>query len=118
MGMRSHSERTVLNSGEDELESCGHAWYYCVSRRWGDMFSIEYQKLLHARSMNNRGALLDSKECGCFFCIRLYSPEIITQWINDETARCAFCGVDAVIPESCEYELTESLLLAMKEYWF
>ena len=73
------------------------------------MFSIEYQKLLHARSMNNRGALLDSKECGCFFCIRLYSPEIITQWINDETARCAFCGVDAVIPEMLTAEARKQL---------
>ena len=58
------------------------------------MFTDEYQKMLHARSMNNRGA------------------------INDETAKCAFCGVDAVIPESYDYELSDSLLLAMKEYWF
>jgi len=26
--------------------------------------------------------------------------------------------VDAVIPESSDYELSDSLLLAMKEYWF
>lgn len=82
------------------------------------MFTDEYQKMLRARSMNNRGALLDSKECGCFFCVKMYNPEKITEWINDETAKCAFCGVDAVIPESYDYELSDSLLLAMKEYWF
>ncbi len=82
------------------------------------MFTDDYQKMLHARSMNNRGALLDSKECGCFFCIRIYDPKRITTWIHEETAKCAFCGVDAVIPESCDYELDETLLLAMKEYWF
>ena len=82
------------------------------------MFTDEYQKMLHARSMNNRGALLDSRECGCFFCIKMYNPEKITEWISDETAKCAFCGVDAVIPESYDYELSDSLLLAMKEYWF
>ena len=82
------------------------------------MFNEKYQKMLHARSTNNRGALLDSGECGCFFCIRIYNPEKISEWINDETAKCAFCGVDAVIPESCDYELSDSLLLEMKEFWF
>lgn len=82
------------------------------------MFTDEFQKMLRARSMNNRGALLDSKECGCFFCMKMYNPEKIMEWINDETAKCAFCGVDAVIPENNEYELSGSLLLAMKEYWF
>ena len=49
---------------------------------------------------------------------KMYNPEKITEWINDETAKCAFCGVDAVIPESYDYEFSDSLLLAMKEYWF
>lgn len=38
------------------------------------MFTEDYQKMLRARSMNNRGALLDSKECGCFFCLKLFDP--------------------------------------------
>lgn len=74
--------------------------------------------MLRSRSMNNRGALLDSRQCGCFFCLKLYDPALITAWLNEETARCPYCNVDAVIPESCDYELDESLLLAMKEYWF
>ena len=82
------------------------------------MFTENYQKMLHARSMNNRGALLDSKECGCFFCLKIFNPAQITSWLNDETALCPYCNVDAVIPESCDYELDDSLLLAMKEYWF
>ena len=82
------------------------------------MFTDEYQKMLHARSMNNRGALLDSRERGCFFCIKLFTPDKITEWVNEETARCPFCNVDSVIPESHDYELDEILLLAMKEYWF
>ena len=82
------------------------------------MFTESYQKMLHARSMNNRGALLDSRQCGCFFCLKLYDPASITDWIREETAICPYCGVDAVIPESYDYELDDSLLLAMKEYWF
>ena len=82
------------------------------------MSTEEYQKMLRARSMNNRGALLDSKECGCFFCLKMYTPDRIQDWLNEETAKCPYCNVDAVIPESYEYELDDSLLLAMKEYWF
>ena len=82
------------------------------------MFTDDYQKMLHARSMNNRGALPDSRDCGCFFCIKLFSSHKITDWINEETARCPFCNVDSVILESYDYELDEVLLLAMKEYWF
>jgi len=59
------------------------------------MFTDEYQKMLHARSMNNRGALLDSRECGCFFCIKMFTPDKITDWINEETARCPFCTASA-----------------------
>lgn len=82
------------------------------------MFTPEYQKMLHARSMNNRGALLDSRQCGCFFCLKIYDPARITAWKNEETACCPYCSVDAVIPESYDYDLDDSLLLAMKEYWF
>ena len=81
-------------------------------------FTEEYQKILRARSMNNRGALLDSRECGCFFCLKMFKPDQIIKWIHEETALCPFCGVDAVIPESCDYKLDDSLLLAMKEFWF
>ena len=82
------------------------------------MFTENYQKMLRARSMNNRGALLDAKECGCFFCLKIFNPVQISRWLNEETALCPYCNVDAVIPESCDYELDDSLLLAMKEYWF
>ena len=82
------------------------------------MFTEDYQKMLRARSMNNRGALLDSRQCGCFFCLKMYKPDQITRWLHEETALCPYCNVDAVIPESTDYELDDSLLLAMKEYWF
>lgn len=37
--------------------------------------------------------------------------------MNDMDGR-EYTTVDSVIPESCDYELDEVLLLAMKEYWF
>lgn len=50
------------------------------------MFTENYQKMLRARSMNNRGALLDAKECGCFFCLKIFNPVQICRWLNEETA--------------------------------
>ena len=82
------------------------------------MFNEKYQKMLHARSSNNRGALLDSRQCGCFFCLKIYDPSDISDWLNEETALCPYCNVDSVIPESYDYDLSDSLLLEMKEYWF
>ena len=82
------------------------------------MFSSDYQNMLHARSHYNRGAVLDSKKCGCFFCLRIYEPALIDRWINEDTAVCPFCNVDSVLPESDDYELDDLLLLEMKEYWF
>ena len=78
----------------------------------------ELSKNALGRSMNNRGALLDSKECGCFFCLKIYDPTQITTWLNEETALCPYCNVDAVIPESYDYQLDDSLLLAMKKTGF
>ena len=82
------------------------------------MNAADYQRMLHTRCSNKRGALLDSRQCGCFFCLKIYDPVNITNWLNDETALCPYCNVDAVIPESDDYLLEDSLLLAMKEYWF
>ena len=44
---------------------------------------------------------------------------MIDRWIDDEsTAICPYCAVDAVMPQSDDYELDDALLLRMKEYWF
>jgi hypothetical protein len=35
-----------------------------------------------------------------------------------KTALCPVCGIDAVLPDSIEYEITEKLLKAMQEKYF
>ena len=75
--------------------------------------------MLRARSMLNRGAVLDSEECGCFFCLHMFKPGDVENWGEDgQTARCPYCGVDSVLPQSTDYDLDDKLLLRMKEYWF
>lgn len=74
----------------------------------------------HAYTINHRAQLLHDKKCGCFYCLNIFSPAEITNWIEDPggTAICPYCGIDAVIGESSGYTITEEFLQKMHEYWF
>lgn len=75
----------------------------------------------HKFSINNRSTILKDKKCGCFYCIKIFPPKEITEWIEDkidDTAICPYCGIDSVICESSRFPITEEFLLEMKKYWF
>ena len=74
----------------------------------------------HKHSMNNRKALQRDSKCGCFYCLNIYSPKEIREWIRDSsgTALCPYCGIDAVISESSGYPITKEFLGEMKKKWF
>ena len=38
----------------------------------------------HAYSMNNEPMLRKDKKCGCFYCLRIFDPSEIEEWIEDE----------------------------------
>lgn len=64
---------------------------------------------------NNRLAISDDTDCGCFFCISIYKGKEITDWADKgETALCPNCGVDSLIPN----ETDEEYLTKMCEKWF
>lgn len=79
-------------------------------------------KLEHAHTFctNNRESLLKDSLCGCFYCLEIYSPKKIQDWIDegDKTALCAHCGIDSVIGESSGYPITKEFLTEMQKYWF
>ncbi|MDO4649441.1 MAG: cytoplasmic protein, partial [Eubacteriales bacterium] len=66
----------------------------------------------HAYSSNHKDQLLTDKKCGCFFCIEIFSPKEIREWIEDTiaTAICPYCGVDSVIGECSGFLITEEFL--------
>lgn len=75
----------------------------------------------HKFSANHREMLEKDKKCGCFFCLQIYDPAEIKNWIHcdrGDTALCPYCGIDAVIGESSGYTITEEFLQEMKSYWF
>ena len=71
-------------------------------------------------SINNKPPLLNDKKCGCFYCLKIFSPLEIEEWLEDEegTALCPYCRIDSVIGESSGYPITEEFLSEMHKYWF
>ena len=74
----------------------------------------------HKFSSNHKKALLNDHKCGCFFCLEIFDPKEITNWIDDTegTAVCPYCKVDSVIGESSGYPITKEFLSKMNLYWF
>lgn len=78
----------------------------------------------HQYSSGHRKQVLQSKLCGCFYCLEIFSPREIEEWIdNDEagigqTALCPKCGVDSIIGSEAGFPLTREFLQVMHDYWF
>jgi len=79
----------------------------------------------HKFSNNHMEQLKKDKVCGCFYCLKIFTPKEIDNWIisNNEcdrlgTAICPYCGMDSVIGESSGYPITKDFLQKMQEHWF
>lgn len=70
-------------------------------------------------AMHNRPQVERAENCGCFHCLKIFPPSAVKEWTdNDDTAICPHCGVDAVLPESFDFKLTEDILRKLNTYWF
>lgn len=79
----------------------------------------------HECSSNHMPELKKDSNCGCFYCLAIYDPAEIEEWIIDDnpidrrgTAICPYCGIDSVIGESAGYPITKDFLQAMQHRWF
>ncbi|MBE6661933.1 MAG: cytoplasmic protein [Ruminococcaceae bacterium] len=74
----------------------------------------------HEYCTNNRESLRNDSVCGCFFCLAIFSPTKIVEWVEDTkgTALCPYCRIDSVIGESSGYPITKGFLQEMKKHWF
>ncbi len=82
---------------------------------------MENVRAAHQYCTANQKMLAEDNRCGCFYCLKIFHPSEITDWIKDKdglTAQCPFCDIDSVIGESSGYPITESFLMDMKKYWF
>ena len=76
----------------------------------------------HSHASHNRTKIEKSDLCGCFYCLKIYHPREIQQWIDEgiegETAVCPECCVDAVLPGYSGLPITKKFLQQMHEQWF
>jgi len=84
-----------------------------------DIISADYIQA-HTFSSNHKETLLKDGLCGCFYCMEIFDPRLIVEWVNDKsgTAICPFCGIDSIIGQSSGYPITKEFLSKMKHHWF
>jgi hypothetical protein len=73
----------------------------------------------HRHSSRNRKTLEQDEFCGCFHCLKIFSPSEINEWLDDDsTAVCPYCGIDSVIGAISGYSVTKAFLQEMHSRWF
>ncbi len=73
----------------------------------------------HKHCTKNRNELAQSSVCGCFYCLQIYDPREIAEWVDEGmTAICAKCPVDSVLGSASGYPIRKDFLAKMHERWF
>lgn len=66
----------------------------------------------HMYSANHRKQIEASDLCGCFYCLKIFAPAEILEWVdNESTALCPRCGVDSVIGNRSGVPITSGFLI-------
>lgn len=74
----------------------------------------------HAFCRNHKESLEKSSQCGCFYCLKIFKPEEIKEWIDKggKTALCPFCNIDSVVGDASNVLINEKFLGTMRDLWF
>jgi len=74
----------------------------------------------HKHAVKHRKEIEASGLCGCFYCISVFKPGEISDWVDEGegTAMCPECGIDAVIGSASGFPITQEFLEKMYKYWF
>lgn len=73
----------------------------------------------HKHCIRHRAEIEASQVCGCFYCLSMFPPAEIVEWIDDgQTALCPKCPVDSVLGSASGFPITREFLELMHERWF
>ena len=87
-------------------------------------WTIAELKAAHQFCISNQDSVKNSALCGCFHCLKMYSPDtltdadLITEANGLKTYVCPHCGIDSVLGDQCKYPITLEFLTAMKVHFF
>lgn len=75
----------------------------------------------HKFCKGNEPRLQDCQKCGCFYCMKIYSPSEIIEWHPEHdgvrTAICPYCAIDSVLSEK-DVDINKEFLQSMYDQWF
>jgi len=85
----------------------------------------------HKHSIHHRSEIARSQECGCFYCLHIFPPSEIEDWVDwppgtpedkelelGTTALCPKCGIDSVIGDQSGFPIERAFLESMNKHWF
>lgn len=73
----------------------------------------------HKYASRNKEQIKNSRKVSCFYCLKEFSPLEIKEYLDDEkTAVCPYCGIDSVLPEIPNFNISKKFLKEMHKYWF
>lgn len=77
----------------------------------------------HKRSIFHRDEIEQSSDCGCFYCLEIFPPTEILDWVDQgdprgQTALCPKCGIDSVIGSASGFPIEKNFLREMHRHWF
>ena len=72
----------------------------------------------HNHSFKNRQEIEQSTKCGCFNCQRIYCPTEVEDYVDEgKTALCPYCGIDSVIGDASDIQISKEMLHDMFVRW-
>ena len=74
----------------------------------------------HTHTVDHRVELERSNLAGCFYCLEVFRPTEIQEWVDDgKCALCPKCGIDSVIGDASGFPVTDRHFLEeMNRFWF
>ncbi len=86
-----------------------------------EYYSIIKEDLYHklyTYSKNNKALINEAEICYCYHCNKKFTKEEVIEYLEEDTALCPNCKVDAVIPDSIDESLNMIIIEEMNKYWF
>jgi hypothetical protein len=77
--------------------------------------------LEEAHKRSSRKHLIEAADkCGCFFCLRIFDASEVREYVGTkhDVALCPRCGIDSLLDDKGDYELTGDFLQDMRDRWF
>ena len=96
-----------------------HGKGYPVSAEGQKQKKEDRLKDTHLHTINNRGEIESSNNCGCISCRRIFPASEVEDYIDrGATAMCPYCDIDAVIGDASGIKITNELLAELNKKYF